>query len=135
MNKCRLDARFDCHPLMRTCDLCINNPINGVARLREALETAVRDERSACAEIASLRSGYCLRMAERCDDKHVRDCWLEAKVEAMVIRDQILHRRYTKAALQAPETPFDANTPAEGLKSEGRATGPVTMGQGKDGEE
>jgi len=36
MSTCKLDARYDCLPdLMRGCDLCINNPANGVAELRE----------------------------------------------------------------------------------------------------
>jgi len=46
MKKCTLDNRYDCRPLMKCCELCINNPENKVAERITQLKTvtAERDE-------------------------------------------------------------------------------------------
>ncbi len=55
--KCRLDNRFDCWPNMRDCTMCINNPTNGVADLRERVERAEDEAQERDREIgAAVRS-------------------------------------------------------------------------------
>lgn len=51
MNKCKHNEQYDCLPSMRSCDLCINNPQNGVEELRSQL-AAMTQERDAAIEKA-----------------------------------------------------------------------------------
>lgn len=36
MGTCRRNPNYDCHPAMKVCDLCINNPENAIDLMREA---------------------------------------------------------------------------------------------------